>query len=106
MSGGAMDYVYGRIYDLSYQENDPIIKKLLIDLSEYLHAEEWWLSGDTCKETYMEERKKFKDKWIKLDSKVNIDEFISEELERVKKELYEALDMKWYDENGEEHEYA
>lgn len=106
MSGGAMDYAFSRIYDLGLTENDPTIRMLLMDLAYYLRAEEWWLSGDTCKETYVKARKEFKDKWIKLDSKVDVEALIGETIDKAKRELYEALELKWYDEDGKGHDHA
>ena len=60
MSGGSMDYAYFKVKEIAEMEEDLVIKSLLKDLADYLHAEEWYLSGDTARDSYIEKRKAFK----------------------------------------------
>ncbi len=74
MSGGALDYA---CYDLNriverlreeehveHLESSSIVE-LLSDLSDVLHAYEWWRSGDYSKERYVEMWNQFESRWLK-----------------------------------------
>ena len=72
MSGGHWDYINYRIEEIA-NELDPKAKlkeerefgRILRDVAELLHSAEWWKSGDTSEESFIEEWKKFKEKWLK-----------------------------------------
>lgn len=89
MSGGSMNYCCYQVSEIAEMEEDLVIRNMLKDLSDYLHAEEWYRSGDTCRETYVKARKKFKEKWF--DTKVDIKPYVDEEIERFKNEMYELI---------------
>ena len=92
MSGGSMNYIYSSLREEAYSEYDIEIRELMFDLSEYLHAEEWYRSGDTSKERWLDARNVFKKKWLR-DYNCNhlLKEQIEKEIERVRKELLELV---------------
>lgn len=86
MSGGSMDYACWKVSNIAEMEEDPIIKNLLKDLSDYLHAEEWCRSGDTGKESYEKARKTFKEKW--LDTPIDLKPYVDKELSDFMEKIY------------------
>ena len=86
MSGGSMDYACWKVSNIAEMEEDPIIKNLLSDLADYLHAEEWCLSGDIGKESYEKARKKFKEKWF--DTSIDLKPYVDKELSDFKEKIY------------------
>lgn len=52
MSGGSMNYACWKVSDIADMEEDPIIKDLLSDLSDYLYEEEWYQFCMLCKYAY------------------------------------------------------
>lgn len=86
-----MEYVTFKVSDAANMEYDPIIKELMNDLAEYLYAEEWYLSGDTGRDSYSKARKKFKNKWCGKKA-IDYKRFIDEEIEAVRKKLYDMVE--------------
>ena len=86
MSGGSMDYACWKVSNIAEMEEDPIIKNLLSDLADYLHAEEWCRSGDIGKESYEKARKKFKEKWF--DTPIDLKPYVDKELSDFKEKIY------------------
>lgn len=91
MSGGSMDYIYGRVSDAAYYVHDKEIKELLMDLSNLLHDLEWYESGDYGKDTYLRTLAEFKKKWFKDDRSKRLKSYIDESLKDVKEELYALI---------------
>ncbi|TPF18009.1 hypothetical protein [Priestia megaterium] len=72
MSGGYYDYKYFTLEDTySGEMEDKELNKLVEDLSELLHDLEWWKSGDYVEDDYRDTLKRFKDKWIKDNVKLD-----------------------------------
>lgn len=97
MSGGSMNYACYTVNEIADMEEDLVIKNLLKDLSEYLHDEEWYRSGDIRREKYIEKRKWFKKKW--LDTPIDMKPYIDEEIENFKTRMYEMIGVERKD-NG------
>ena len=97
MSGGSMEYACYKVSDIADMEEDLVIRSLLKDLSEYLHAEEWYRSADTSRESYIKARKKFKKKW--LDTQVDVKPYVDQMFEDFRAQVYELIDVE-----GEKHE--
>ncbi len=100
MSGGSMNYVYQKVADAANLTDDKEIEELLRDVSDLLHAEERWSSGDTGKEPYEKALSQFKEKWFKGNREERLKGYIDEELERVKRTLYAMIGEKPYKEDG------
>ena len=64
MSGGSLDYFYGRLEEHIGDFGDKELDELVKDLAELFHDREWFLSGDTGEGTWREARDEFKHKWF------------------------------------------
>jgi hypothetical protein len=98
MSGGYFEYIDSRLKDEIFGWTDRCcnaledheLSELVWDVLNLLHDFDYYKSGDTCKETYLEEKRKFKKKWFgKRESRVR--EIIDETIERTREELYETF---------------
>lgn len=114
MSGGYFEYLdqklaremFGWNIDICYGEKgfskvnkagainpleDREISKLAWDLLCLIYSFDYYISGDTGEETYLEDLKYFKDKWLKPGRKETAKRLIDEECDELKKELYKEL---------------
>ncbi|MBQ5825147.1 MAG: hypothetical protein IIW48_10135 [Clostridia bacterium] len=98
MSGGHFDYK-----DMSLKSEmfgwsdvprnvleDRELSELTFDLLDVIHAYDWYISGDTCKETYFKAKDKFKKKWLS-NRGINVRRIIDEAVNELKVELYESF---------------
>jgi hypothetical protein len=69
---------------------DRELSELTWDLLDVIHAYDWYKSGDTCKETYLKEKDKFKKKWLS-NRGVNVRRIVDEAVNELKAELYETF---------------
>ena len=69
---------------------DRELSELTWDLLEVIHAYDWYKSGDTCKETYLKAKDKFKKKWLS-NRGVNVRRIVDEAVNELKAELYETF---------------
>lgn len=102
MSGGHFEYkdsdlkyeIFG-YYDGHECRNvfeDKEISQLVWDVLDLIHDFDWYYSGDTCKETWLEKKQKFKEKWFgNRDERVK--RIVRETIAEAKRELYETFDM-------------
>lgn len=114
MSGGHFEYLdqklaremFGWDIDICYGEKgfskvnkagainplqDREISKLTWDLLCLIYSFDYYICGDTGEETYLEDLKYFKDKWLKPGRKETAKRLIDEECDELKKELYKEL---------------
>lgn len=114
MSGGQFEYLdqklaremFGWNIDICYGEKgfskvnkagainplqDREISKLTWDLLCLIYSFDYYISGDTGEEQYLEDLKYFKDKWLKPGRKETAKRLIDEECEELRKELYKEL---------------
>ena len=117
MSGGRFDYrndtacdeVFGwqvhvdyGMGDKEYKENvkearksnplqDIELSELVFDVFCLLHSLDWYLSGDTGEDTYREDVKYFKTKWLKGGREETLKAIITERIEDVRDELLRML---------------
>lgn len=113
MSGGKFDYINDRAcqgifqwmtpdygeYGFSKAKNaremnplkDKQLSELCWDMFCLLHSLDWYESGDTCEETYAEDVKRFKDKWLNKDADVIKREEIDKSVEELRDQLYKEL---------------
>lgn len=100
MSGGHFDYDDSRLKHTIFGWadrphnvfEDMEISELVWDVLELIHDYDWYASADTCKETYLKAKKKFKEKWFG-DRDIRIKRIIDEAINDVRKELYETFDF-------------
>ena len=98
MSGGHFDYK-----DMSLKSEmfgwsdvprnvleDRELSELTPDLLDVIHAYDWYISGDSCKETYLKAKDKFKKKWLS-NRGINVRRIIDEAVNELKVELYESF---------------
>lgn len=72
---------------------DVEISELVWDILNLIHDFDWYTSGDTRWETYLEAKAAFKKKW--LDNRgVRVRRIVDEALQRTKDELYETFNIK------------
>lgn len=114
MSGGHFEYLnqqlaremFGWDVDICYGEKgfskvnkagainplqDREISKLTWDLFCLIYSFDYYICGDTREETYLEDLKYFKDKWLKPGRKETAKRLIDEECDELRKELYKEL---------------
>ena len=117
MSGGHFNYsndnacrdIFGWCVDCNYGERgfsqsktarrlnpleDLVMSELVFDVFCVLHSYDWYASADTCEETYREDVRRFKDKWLKPMRGKPAKEIVDDELEEVRKKLYLAFEIK------------
>ena len=110
MSGGRFNYVdesakeeiFGDYYyDGSKVPNvfeDREISELIFDVFNLIHDYDWYASGDTGKEDYLQAKAKFKKKWFGTKRGLRIKRYVDAAVEELKQELYEMNDLKEGDE--------
>lgn len=100
MSGGYFNYVDSHLKDEIFGwGNKPTnvfedveISELVWDILNLIHDFDWYTSGDTRRETYLEAKADFKKKW--LDNRgVRVRRIVDEALQQTKDELYEAFNI-------------
>lgn len=100
MSGGSHDYICYKIEnELVGQMHDTELNDLMQDIAELAHDVEWYDSGDTCKETYLESVRKFKQKWFKGNREERLKGYIDYSIDNLRSELYNLIGV---NENGKE----
>jgi len=109
MNGGHFEYLDGRLKDeiFGYENKvknvfeDREISELVFDMLDLIHEFDWYYSGDTGKETYLEAKAKFKKKWLSSRG-VRIKHTIDKALDEVRAELYETYGIEKDSENHDD----
>lgn len=100
MSGGHFNYQDSRLKSEIFGWSDhPTnvfedleMSMLVWDVLELIHDYDWYASGDTCEETYLEKKAAFKKKWL-CNSDVRIKDIVDDALSRTKAELYKTFGL-------------
>lgn len=100
MSGGAFDYIdsqlKSQIFGWANKFNNALedleLSELVWDILDLLHEYDWYTSGDTGEDTWLEGKKKFKDKWFG-DRDERVKRTIDGAIEEARKELYKTYDI-------------
>ena len=108
MSGGHFEYLDSRLKDeiFGYEDKpknvfeDREVSELVFDVLDLIHEFDWYYSGDTDKETYLEAKAEFKKKWLSSRG-VRIKRTIDTALDEVRTELYETYGI---EKDGENHD--
>ena len=106
MSGGYFEYkdrtAVSTIFDYGDFTNvfeDEEISELIWDVFQLIRDFDWYKSGDTCEEKYLEKKSAFKKKWFKSDRKVRLKGYFDDRLKEVKGELYRLMGVEDETEN-------
>ena len=98
MSGGRFAYIDSRLKsEIFGWENewknvfeDREISELVFDVLDLIHEYDWYICGDTCRETYLTEKEKFKKKWLGNNG-VRVKRIVDESIQALRSELYETF---------------
>ena len=101
MSGGNFNYVDATLRDEIYGWSetwhnvfeDREISELVWDILDLIHDYDWYVSGDTSRETYLKAKANFKNKWFN-NRDVVVKRVVDTAIEEVKAELYETYGIK------------
>ena len=89
---GFFDRVHGNVFE------DREISELIWDVFELIHDFDWYKSGDTCEETYLQAKADFKKKWFGGNRGVRVRRIVDETLKDAKAELYKTFNLEDVDE--------
>lgn len=98
MSGGHFNYVdqsaMSEIFGWYTEKpanvfEDREISELVFDVFNLIHDFDWYISGDTCKETYLKKKAEFKKKWLG-NRGVRVRKIVDEAIDEIRQELYET----------------
>ena len=99
MSGGLFDYkdsslkyeVYGFADEPGNVFEDVEISRLVWDVLDLVHEFDWYRSGDTSEDTWLEKKAAFKEKWFERPREERFKEIIDSEIEKTRAELYRTF---------------
>ncbi len=99
MSGGHFNYkdsdLKNEIFDwedkASNQFEDPEISELVFDVLDLIHEYDWYVSGDTGRETYLKAKNAFKKKWLRKNNVATLEKIIEDRIVATSLELKEML---------------
>jgi len=99
MSGGHFNYDDGRLKDTIFdydskptnQFEDPEIAELVFDVLTLIHDYDWYVSGDTGRDTWLEAKAVFKKKWLRKSNLETLEKIIEARIEATRSELKEML---------------
>lgn len=99
MSGGRFNYYndylksemfgYGGDKPINVMEDDEI-SELVWDVLNLIHDLDYYQSGDTCRETYIESKKEFKKKWFGNRSE-RLEQIVDKKIEQLREEVKEMI---------------
>lgn len=97
MSGGRFDYADSRLKTEMFGWSDKPhnvledreLSELAWDLLNLIHKYDWYASGDTSKDTYLEAKAKFRKKWFS-NRGVAVRRTIDTAINELREELYET----------------
>lgn len=101
MSGGRFEHLDSQLKSeifgyysekLTNVFEDREISELVWDVLDLIHYYDYYVSGDTRKETYLEKKAEFKKKWLN-NRGVRVRRIVDEALDEVRKELYETYNI-------------
>ena len=101
MSGGYFNYRDATLRDEIYGWSDTWhnvfedreISELVWDILNLIHDYDYYISGDTAKDTYLKAKADFKNKWFN-NRDVVVKRVVDTAIEEVKAELYETYGIK------------
>lgn len=92
MSGGSYNYIYSRLLqECEGEMHDAEMNDLIKDLCWVLHDLEWWQSGDYSEDQYRDTLSEFKKKWFKGDRSTRLKDYIDNQIDTVRRQLYSLI---------------
>lgn len=96
MSGGWFDYLDNQLKHRIFGYNDEVrnvfedreISELVFDVLDLIHDYDWYASGDTMRETYVQAKDKFKAKWF-VNGDERVKRIVDRAIDELRRELYE-----------------
>ena len=100
MSGGYFEYkdfnlkneIFGWCDTPRNVFEDREISELVWDILDLIHDYDWYKSGDTCKDTYLNKKRDFKKKWFS-NRGVRVRHTIDTAIQELRDELYETYNL-------------
>ncbi len=104
MSGGRFNYInddlFREIYGWSAEYEryvpdvfeDLEISNLIHDVFKLIHDYDWYVSGDTCEETYIQAKTAFKEKWLN-NRELRVQRIVDEAIAKTKDDLYRTYNI-------------
>lgn len=100
MSGGYFDYkdnnlkmeIFGWGDKPRNVFEDREISELVWDVLNLIHDYDWYISGDTCKDTYLKNKANFKKKWFS-NRGVRVRHTVDTAIRELRDELYETFNL-------------
>lgn len=101
MSGGRFNYtdqslkhdIFGWSERPSNVFEDREISELVWDVLDLIHSFDWYESGDTGEEDYLQAKEAFKEKWLS-NPEVRVRRIVDEAIQACKEELYKTYGFK------------
>ena len=98
MSGGKFGYYNKYLKDEMFVHSDrpnnvmedDEISELVWDVLNLIHDLDYYQSGDTCRETYIESKKEFKKKWFGNRSE-RLEQIVDKKIEQLREEVKEMI---------------
>lgn len=107
MSGGRFNYTDERAMseifgfcddeDIPNVFEDREISELIYDVFNLIHDYDWYVSGDTGKETYLRAKELFKNKWLQNNKDLRLmrlQRIVDNAVDELRDELYETIGVK------------
>ena len=105
MSGGRFCYLDSQlkneIFGYAYEKpipnmfEDKEISMLVWDVLELIHDFDWYASGDTSEEDWLEAKGLFKAKWLNSDGQERCKEIVDKSIEELREELYKTFGVSY-----------
>ena len=98
MSGGRFNYADGNLKSemfgcgdkpINVMEDDEV-SELVWDVLNLIHDLDYYQSGDTCRETYIESKKEFKKKWFGNRDE-RLEKIVDKKIDQLREEVKEMI---------------
>ena len=91
--GDLRDEIFGYTDEFSNVFEDYEISEIIWDIFELIHSFDWYKSGDTSEESYLEAKERFKEKWFDSTDLERTKRTIDKIIESAKAEIYKTYGL-------------
>lgn len=70
---------------------DQEISELIFDVFDLIHDYDWYASGDTCEDTWLQKKWAFKTKWLRRPPEERTKAIIDAVIDEARQELYKTF---------------